>query len=257
MPHQPIIDTDMTHRRRLRSFTCGALAAVLCVLACGCHDGPLYGMKRFNPYFPMREWKRDRELGVTDHERREELQSLASQIGGMNAKEQAKWAPHLDRIIENDPSPEMRRLSILAASNLRTPNAIDLIDRGLDDESLKVQMEACRSLGKRREPEAAQLLASTLGTTPEADVKNSAIAALGKHKGTVPVESLRLALEDRDPATIHLAMQSLKGVIGKDYGNDPQQWIAAIDAQRVPDATGTESDDVRVAESQASEKTIR
>jgi hypothetical protein len=64
-------------------------------------------------------------------------------------------------------------------------------------------------------------------------------------------------LEDRDPATIHLAMQSLKGVIGKDYGNNPQQWIAAIDAQTTPDATGAESDDVRVAESQANEKTIR
>ncbi|WP_145387766.1 HEAT repeat domain-containing protein [Stieleria neptunia] len=247
----------MTHLRRLRPFSCGAIAAVLCVLACGCHDGPLYGLKRVNPYFTMREWKRDRELGVTDHQRRQELQTLASQIGDMNTREQAKWATHLDRIIENDPSPEMRRLSILAASNLKTPGAIELIERGLDDESLKVQMEACRSLGKRREPEAAQLLASTLGTTPEADVKNSAIAALGKHKGNIPVESLRLALEDRDPATIHLAMQSLKGVIGKDYGSDPQQWIAAIDAQRAPAGPTADADDVRVADGEGDEKTIR
>ncbi|QEF99883.1 hypothetical protein Mal15_39500 [Stieleria maiorica] len=238
----------MTQHHRLRNLTCGGIAAVFCVLACGCHDGPLYGLKRINPYYSMREWKRDRELGVTDHQRREELASLAGQIGDMSAKEQAKWAPHLDRILGNDPSPEMRRLSILAAAELKTPGAIEMIERGLDDESLKVQMEACRSLGKRREPEAAQLLASTLGTTPELDVKNSAIAALGNHKGTIPVESLRLALEDRDPATIDLAMKSLKGVIGKDYGSDPKQWIAAIDGQAAPtDATAESEDDVRVA----------
>lgn len=219
---------------RLRTLASSGVIAALCVLAGGCHDGPLYGLKQVNPYFAMREWKRDRELGVTDHERRAELQSLANQIGGMNATDQAFWATHLRRMIETDPSPEMRRLSIVAAARLKSPDAIALIERGLDDESTKVQMEACRSLGKRSEPEAAQLLASTLGTTPEGDVKNSAIAALGNHKGNIPVDSLRLVLEDQDPATTHLAMQSLKGVIGKDYGADPKQWIAAIDQQRVP-----------------------
>ncbi|MCA9136028.1 MAG: HEAT repeat domain-containing protein [Planctomycetales bacterium] len=212
----------------------GGLMIVLCVFASGCHDGPLYGLKQVNPYYVMREWKRDKTLGVTDHERRIELQSLANQIGDMNAKDQAFWATHLGKIMNNDPSPEMRRLSVLAASELKTPNAIALIERGLDDENLKVQMEACRSLGKRPEPEAAQMLASVLGTTPEPDVKNSAIAALGKHKGNISVDSLRLILEDQNPATTYLAMNSLRGVMGKDYGNDPKQWIAAIDQQRIP-----------------------
>lgn len=229
----------------------GCLIATLCVLAGGCHDGPLYALKTVNPYFALREWKRDRELGVTDHQRRLELESLAGQIGDMNAKDQAFWGGHLDRIMSNDPSPEMRRLTVMAASRMSDPVAMDLIEQGLDDENLKVQMEACRSLGKRPEPEAAQMLASTLGTTTELDVKNSAIEALGNHKGSIPTDALRVVLNGQDPATIDLAMSSLRGVMGKDLGNDPKQWIAAIDQQNTPageDLPDGESDDVRFAE---------
>jgi HEAT repeat protein len=179
----------------------------------------------------MREWKRDRELGVTDHERRNQLMELAEQIGEMPEKDQRFWEGHLKRILDQDPSPEMRRLAVLAASRLRTPQALPLVERGLGDASLKVKMEACRSLGRRDEPEAARLLASTLGSTGELDVKHAAIAALGNHQGNIPMESLRVVLEDQDPATLDLAMTSLRDVMGEDYGQDPQQWIAAVDEQ--------------------------
>lgn len=219
---------------RLRRRAAARIALLFAVgitgLFTGCHDGPLYALKHTNPYFVLREWRRDRALGVTDQERRKELARLSEEIGDMPAKDQAFWKGHLGRIVNNDPSPEMRRLAMVAASRIDDASAIDLIESGLDDESLKVQMEACRSLGVRKEPRAAQLLASTVGTTTELDVKNSAIAALGSHKGTIPVESLRVVLDEQDPATLDLAMSSLKSVMGKDYGNDPKQWIAAIDA---------------------------
>lgn len=231
----------------------GCVFAVLCVFACGCHDGPLYGLKKVNPYYAMREWKRDRDLGVTDHERREELQKLADQIGDMDTKDQQFWGEHLDRIMNTDPSAEMRRLSVLAASRMKTPVAMQLIEQGLDDESLKVQMEACRSLGKRTEPEAAQMLASTLGTSTELDVKNSAIQALGNHKGSISIESLRLVLDGQDPATVNLAMTSLRDVMGKDYGGDPKEWIAAIDQRSAPDG----DDKVRIADQDDKTKSIR
>ena len=208
--------------------------ALISLLSSGCHDGPLYALKQANPYYALREWKQDRDLGVTDHERREELLTLSRTIGGMSAGDQAFWASHLDRIMTHDPSAEMRRLAVVAAGRLKNPSAIALIEKGLDDQSVKVQMEACRSLGKREEPEAAQMLASTLGTTPENDVRNKAIEALGKHKGNIPLEALRIALDDTDPATLDLAMNSLRGVMGTDHGNDPKTWIAAIDAQTAP-----------------------
>ncbi|WP_235908586.1 HEAT repeat domain-containing protein [Roseiconus nitratireducens] len=214
----------------------------------------MYALKHVNPYFPLREWKRDRALGVTDNQRRDELASLASQIGDMSQKDQTFWAGHLNRIMNNDPSPEMRRLAVLAAGRIHGSESLELVQRGLGDENVKVQMEACRALGRRSEPQAARMLASTVGTTTELDVKNSAIEALGNHKGAIPMDSLRIALQDQDPATTDLAIQSLRGVTGKDFGDSPQEWIAALDQMQPPAATPDpvdgDADRIRYAQEQ-------
>ena len=195
----------------------------------GCHDGPLYALKTVNPYYTLREWKDDRALGVTDHERRQELTTLASRIGNLPTERQQFWARNLSQIMQNDPNPEMRRIAMLAAGRLKTSDALQLLEMGLDDENMKVRMESCRGLGKRAEPQAAQLLASTFGTETDQDVRNAAVTALGNHKGNVALDSLRLALDEQDPATTDLAMKSLRGVTGKNLGATPAQWIAALD----------------------------
>ncbi|TWU07712.1 HEAT repeat domain-containing protein [Stieleria varia] len=238
-------------RHSLQSLLRGLLplVALAAMVQSGCHDGPLYALKSVNPYFTMKEWRKDAELGVTDHERREQLMQLADQIGTMPIERQRFWGKHLSRIMANDPSAEMRHLSMLAASRLKTPQAIELLEQGLDDESMKVRMSACTGLGKRPEPQAAQLLASAFGTETDQDVKNAAIAALGKHKGQIPMDSLRLALNDQDPATVSLAMSSLRGVTGKNYGTTPQQWIAALDKATPPTPDGDDAK-VRMASGQ-------
>ncbi|WP_339888476.1 MULTISPECIES: HEAT repeat domain-containing protein [Rhodopirellula] len=206
------------------------LAPVL-VLSGGCHDGPMYALKHANPYFTMRQWKADEAIGVTDHKRREELQTLANSMYGMPAERQQTWTPHLEQIYENDPSAEMRRLAILAAGRSKDATTIDLVAKGLKDDNLKVRMEACRALGERSEERAAQLLASIAGESQDQDVRHAAIAALGKHPGEISNNSLKLALQDRDPATQDLVIETLRESTGKDLGNDPAEWIAALNGQ--------------------------
>ena len=218
----------------------------------GCHDGPMYALKSVNPYWTMHEWRGDDELGVTDHVRREQLAKLSKQIGTLPLERQRYWTGHLNRIMLNDPSAEMRRLVVVAASRLKTPDAMGLLEKGLDDSNLKVRMAACEGLGRRQEPQAAQLLASTYGTETDQDVRNAAVQALGNHKGVVPTDSLRIALKDQDPATADLAVQSLRGVTGQDYGETPQEWIAALDKispsnSTDPQPPGSNSPEVRYA----------
>lgn len=203
------------------------LFTLFVLASCGCHDGPLYALKHVNPYFTLKEWREDREIGVTDHERRNQLLKLTDNIAGMSAKDQAYWAQHLQRIVDNDPSAEMRRLAINAVGKLRNPAAVAVIDKGLKDDNLKVRMEACRALGKRSDPQAVQMLAKVAGSETDQDVKHAAIAALGNHKSQAAVNSLRIALEDRNPATQHLAINSLKSVTGRDLGK-PNDWIRAL-----------------------------
>lgn len=223
-----------THKlpRLFASLLFLTLAVATCALT-GCQDGPLYALKTVNPWFTMREWRADEQLGVTDHERRTQLGQLGSQIAGMPIKRQDFWAGHLEKIMNNDPSPEMRRLAVRAASNTSAAKAMELIEKGLDDDSIKVRMEACRALGKRKEDNALQLLASTAGTETDEDVRQAALTAIGNHRGEMAVDALKLALSDNNPATRHLAVESLKQVTGKNYGDRPEAWLAALQGDSV------------------------
>ncbi len=107
-----------------------------------------------------------------------------------------------------------------------------MIDKGLDDDSTKVRMEACQALGKRQGDDAARMLAATVGTETSDDVKHAALTALSNHKSQLAIDSLKIALSDRNPATRDLAVQSLKGATGKNYGDDPTVWIAALDGKK-------------------------
>lgn len=205
------------------------MTVTLLGLFTGCQDGPLYALKHANPYFTMRQWAADERIGVTDHQRRKELQSLASVLPSMTPERQKTWTTHLQSIYENDPSAEMRRLAILAASQSKDPATFDFVAKGLQDDNLKVRMEACRAMGERTEERAAQMLASIAGESQDKDVRHAAIEALGKHPGAIATNSLKMALQDRDPATQDLVITTLRQATGQDHGNDPQAWIAALD----------------------------
>jgi hypothetical protein len=191
----------------------------------------MYAIKAVNPYYALGEWKQDEAIGVTDHERRAQLSSLAESIDELPVERQKYWAEHLDKILENDESPEMRRLVVRAAGRLNDPSALDLIERGLDDESMKVRMEACNSLGRRDGEESAKMLATVVGTETDQNVKHAALRGLANHKNQIAVDSLKIALADPNPATRHVAVESLKGSTSKDYGDDPKVWIAALEGK--------------------------
>ncbi|TWU03964.1 HEAT repeat domain-containing protein [Neorhodopirellula pilleata] len=200
----------------------------------GCHDGPLYALKHTNPYFTMQQWKSDEQIGVTDHRRREELISLAESMPTLPQDRQQYWSNHLTEIYNNDESAEMRRLAVLAAGKSSDGAMMGLIEKALDDENLKVRMESCRALGNRQDEQAARLLAATVGKSQDKDVRHAAIAALAQHSGPIAADSLKLALKDRNPATQALVIGSLRQSTGKDYGNDPETWIAALEGKDVP-----------------------
>lgn len=218
--------------RQILSAWC---AAFLMFMITGCHDGPMYGIKAANPFYSMKQWKADEAYGPTDHVRRQELTKLAGMMETLPPERQTYWFSHLRGVMENDESPEMRRLAVLAAGKSSVPQSSELLSKGLKDESLKVRLIACEMLGERKDEESTRLLAEVAGSTSDLDVRNAAYAALGKHQSKVAVDALKLALDDRDPATRSLAVASLRGSTGKNYGDDPQSWIAALDGQDVPE----------------------
>lgn len=203
------------------------------ISASGCHDGPLYGLKVMNPYYSMKQWKADEAYGITDYKRRQELEKLVASISHLPKPRQAFWLGNLEQIMEHDESPEMRRLAVQAAGQLNDPTADGIVRRGLKDESVKVRMFCCQTLGNRTDPEATRMLAEAAGSSTDQDVRRSAFVALGKHKSSIATDALKIGLEDRDPATREVAMTSLKSTTGKNYGDDPEVWLAALQGKEV------------------------
>jgi hypothetical protein len=237
---QTYLEIRMSSKTQLpsksRAFLPVLLAVVTSVTCCaitGCQDGPLYALKAANPYFSLRQWKEDEAIGVTDHERRAQLQQLAAGIGDFDAPAQEEWLDDLNHLMDTDASPEMRRLAVLTAGNIDAPAAVKVLEKGLDDDSIKVRMEACRGLGNHNRDENVQLLAQTAGSETSVDVKHAAMKALQEQSSPQAVEALRLALADRNPATQNLAIASLRETTGKDYGDDPDTWIAALDGKPI------------------------
>lgn len=224
-------------------FLC-VLGLTCCALT-GCQDGPLYALKAANPYYSMREWKRDEAIGVTDHERRKQLTLLSETIDQLPANKQEFWTGHLKQMMENDENPEMRRLVVRTAGRLQDPSALAIVDKGLDDASVKVRMEACHALGRMQGDEAARTLAAAVGTDTSLDVRHAAIEALASHSNQIAIDSLKVVLSDRNPATRDLAIQSLRGSTGKDYGDNPQVWIAALDGKPTPQVETRLADRIR------------
>ena len=214
-----------------------ALTVVVVVTAfggiMGCQDGPMYAMKNANPYYRWHEWQADEAFGTTEHERRAQLAQLAEDIGGYDAAVQTKWLSALSHVMDTDESAEMRRLAVMAAGNVDGSPSLPILEKGMDDGSVKVRMQACRALGNQTTDETVLLLASAVGSETSTDVKHAAMRALQDQSSPKAVEALRLALSDRDPSTQNLAIASLRGATGKDYGDDPEIWIAALDGQPV------------------------
>ena len=193
----------------------------------GCHDGPMYALKRVNPYF-QRQWAADEKLGVTDHQRMQNLRLLTASIHRMPAAEQASWTAHLQSVLEQDPSAEMRFQAVRTLQHVPGDAALQLIAGSLEDESVKVRMAACDVLGSRSEPQAAHLLAETVNSSVDADVRLAAVAALRGHRGAIVNDALKMTLESNDPALRHAAIESLRTITGQDLGNETEPWLAYL-----------------------------
>lgn len=214
------------------------LLAGLCWPVAGCHDGPLYALKYTNPFL-VKQWRQQEALGITDHQRREELELLVRSLPRMSAAEQAEWLPHLERMVDNDASADMRYLVVRATGPISDPQALRLLENALSDDSLKVRMAACDELGHRKEGRAAELLAKMAGESTNLDIRQAALRSLGNHRGPGVNEAMKLALADRDPAVRMTAIKALQSSTGRQLGTQPEVWLAYLDGDlEVPEPPG-------------------
>lgn len=217
--------------------TVRSAAAVLLVLVCaaGCHDGPMFALKRINPYYTQYQWAADEALGPSDATRQAELDRVVDSIGSMNAAEQRRWVGELAKLVEHDASAHMRGQAVRAAGRSTVPEALTVIEAGMQDDHFKVRMIACTALASRADAEATRLLAESVSSETHKDVRLAAIKSLGAHRGPQATDALKLALQEPDLAYRHASIASLRQVTGRDVGSEPEAWLALLESPQRTD----------------------
>jgi hypothetical protein len=198
-------------------------AAVFVAGLVGCADGPMPYCMSLNPSM-RRQWKVDEIYKPTLHRQLAEVEALRGNAASMSVEQQRHWCGELKYILQSHSNPVLRAACVDALAEFTVPESNEVLSLAMKDADSAVRTAACRAWGKRGGKEALELLAASLGSDSDKDVRIAAARELRRFSDRVAYEALGLALQDDDPALQYRAVASLKEATGKDYGNNLQAW---------------------------------
>lgn len=207
---------------------------VLCsvALAGGCNDGPMFALKKINPYYRS-QWAKDRQLGPTYYDRIAELRSWHGKLKDLPPSEQQEYVSHIATLLEHDPSPDMRREAALLIGEVNSEAARPLLKTAAADESIKVRMAVCESAGQHPEEIAVPVLQPLLSDPDLHGVRPKAVLALGNFDTNRARELLAATLNESDPGLQYAATQALAQSTGQDFGGSVADWKAYLSGEPV------------------------
>jgi HEAT repeat protein len=213
------------------------LVACLAAVPAGCADGPLSEARYLNPWV-RKQWDDDEAVATTYHKKVADLAALRSQAARLPADQAEPIAAQLAARLQSEKAPVLRSELVRTLGEIQTPSARSAIQSALTDEAATVRIAACKALGRHPAAESVDPLAQAITSDADLDVRIAAAGALGKFTdATLPAEerkrlaqSLRPALDDRDPALQVAAMQSLATITGRDnFRNNVTTWREYLD----------------------------
>ncbi len=200
-------------------------APLLLVLStiCGCADTPMVDWYTYVPAWgPFQE---KNTSGIeTPAERIDALVALAERASDLTPDQQERTSGELADSIRRELDPMVRAQIVRTLSALPTQTAFGVLRAGLQDTERDVRVACCQAVGRRGGAEAARLLAGVVTGDSESEVRLAAVKALGEVNDQAAIGALRPALEDSDPAMQYVAVQSMRKVSGREFGNDVNAW---------------------------------
>ena len=208
----------MTLSYKFRRLWLG-LSLTFCI---GCADGP-FGLARYNPML-RDEWKKDEEFGVTNHQKIEELAALQKQAPQLSTDEQQRLSQQLVELIRTENNAPLCIAAVRTLSAFSTQASLDGLKYATTHSDSDVRAAACEGWRRKGGPDAVLALAEVLGSDTDLDVRMVAARDLEAFPDPAAIKSLGVALDDTDPALQHRAVQSLKSVTGKNFGDSVPAW---------------------------------
>ncbi|HUG68789.1 MAG TPA: HEAT repeat domain-containing protein [Pirellulaceae bacterium] len=206
-------------------FSCSKslLFLILGVSISGCADGPFGELATLNPYYRS-QWDKDERAGPTFHTQLAELRAIRENPTGLSPDEQRRVIPILREIVQDSTNTVLRAEATLTLAEFRAPETIPTLQLAMNDESADVRIAACRAWGRRGGSEALESLSQAVSNDSDLDVRLAATTQLAKFQEKRSLQALAIALNDKNPALQHRAVQSLKSVSGQDYGDNVPAW---------------------------------
>ncbi len=181
-------------------------------------------------------WKEDERFGPTYHTKRAELKRRRETLPNLSPDDQERAAIELSERLRDEQHPVLRSDLIRALAVLPSETASAALAQAVNDSDADVRVVACEALGKRGGEQARQTLAQVLGSDTDPDVRIAATRELGRFKNDPQaMQALKLALDENNPALQYRAVESLKGMSGRDYGSDMIAWREYIDGGNPPE----------------------
>jgi len=187
---------------------------------------------------PLFSARSDRIPGLDPpHERTKLIREKGKKGATASAEEREILVAQLVHEYQTSPDPNMRREAVDALAMIPHPQRDRFLQEILQDPNPFVRLSALESLSNTFSGDPAELqalLITRMKTDPDKDVRLAAVRILGditpkdKERGgrnNPVVSELGNLLQDRVPAVRYEAMQSLRKITGKDYGDDIHRWL--------------------------------
>jgi HEAT repeat protein len=162
---------------------------------------------------------------ITSKMRIEKMREVAKKASTLSPTDQEKETFELSQVLrkgEDDPLVRAEILRTLAV--FQTATATAALNAGSADSDQHVRIACCQAWGKRGGPDAVRKLSEIMSSDTDIDVRLAAARELGKLGDPAAVQALGTGLDSKDPAMQHRAVESLRQVTKKDFGNNVNTW---------------------------------
>jgi HEAT repeat protein len=178
--------------------------------------------------------------GPTPAEQIELLRKQINQTSAMSAGEQDALAKDLSEKFKNEADPLLRREYVRVSAGCGSPAAGETLTAALADSEPDIREVACDAWARHGGPQAIPKLAETMKHDSDRNVRLAAVRALAKIGGSDAITAVAPALEDPDPALQYRAVQSLREMTGKDFGDNAVAWREYIRGGSPPEISTVE-----------------
>lgn len=187
-------------------------------------------------YWPTNRsgWKKDEQLAPTFQTQIARMQSLRKEVGRLPQPQQQKITSDMSGLVSNSPNALLRAEAVAILAEIPSPEATQALRVAFNDKDVDVRIAGCRAWGRRGDAEALQMLSSVVEHDEDLDVRLAATEELSNFKHWDAVRALGLALDDKNPALQHRAVQSLKEVSGESYGDNVPAWREYVAGRNPP-----------------------